>query len=71
MRAVTNLAAFVALATVAFAAGDWASHPNALGAVGLVLLLAAFGFLLSFLYRSSGERVAAADRPAKERAPRR
>ena len=56
MRVATNLAALVALGTVGFAVGDWASHPNALGAVGLIVLLAAFTFLLSILYRPERER---------------
>ncbi len=51
MRALTHLAALVALATVGLAVGDWASHTNVLGAVGILLLIAAFALLLSFLYR--------------------
>lgn len=65
MRVASNLAALVALGTLGFAVGDWASHPNALGAVGLVVLLAAFTFLLSFLYRPARERVTAAPAPAQ------
>ena len=56
MRIVRNLAAVVALATVAFAVGDFASHPNAVGAVGLLALIAAFAFLLSYLFRPEGGR---------------
>ena len=56
MRVATNLAALVALGTVGFAVGDWASHPNALGALGLIVLLTAFTFLLSILYRPERER---------------
>ncbi len=61
MRALTNLAALVALATVGFAVGDWAGHINALGAVGILLLIAAFAFLLSFLYRPTRAPAAARD----------
>ncbi len=55
MRVLTNFAALVAVGTIGFAVGDFASHPNALGAVGLILLIAAFMFLLSFLHRPGPE----------------
>lgn len=51
MRAVRTVAAVVALATVAFAVGDLASHPNPLGALGVLVLIAAFAALLSVLFR--------------------
>jgi O-antigen/teichoic acid export membrane protein len=50
MRMATNLAALVALACVGFALGDWASHPNAIGMLGICLLVVVFGVLLSYLY---------------------
>lgn len=60
MRVLTNFAALVALGTIGFAVGDLASHPNALGAVGVILLIAAFTFLLSCLHRPAPERAPAA-----------
>ena len=65
MRVIRVLAAFVALGTVAFAVGDFASHPNALGAIGLIVLIAVFALLLAFLFRPAGGR----DRPAPEPPP--
>jgi hypothetical protein len=56
VRIARNLAALVALGTVAFAVGDFASHPNAVGAIGLMLLIAVFAFLLAYLFRPEGER---------------
>jgi hypothetical protein len=73
VRLARNLAALVALGTVAFAVGDFASHPNAVGAIGLVLLIAVFALLLSYLFRPTGERRPEAPAPKpepKRRAPR-
>ena len=72
MRIARNLAALVALATVGFAVGDFASHPNALGAVGIMLVIAAFAFLLSYLYRPAPDARSRPEPPpaAKPRAPK-
>jgi hypothetical protein len=51
MRVARYLALLVGLATVGFAVGDWASHPNFVGAVGLVLLIVVFSLLLGYLFR--------------------
>ncbi len=56
MRIARNFAALVALATVGFAVGDFATHPNPLGALGLLALIAVFAFLLSYLFRPAGAR---------------
>lgn len=61
VRFARVLAAFVALATVAFAVGDFASRPNGLGALGLLALIAVFALLLAYLFRP--EREARPDRP--------
>jgi hypothetical protein len=71
VRIVRVLAAFVALGTVAIAVGDFASHPNALGAVGLILLVVVFALLLAYLFRPSGERARPAPEPPPEEPPRR
>jgi hypothetical protein len=63
MRIARNIAAVVALATIGFAVGDFASHPNALGAIGLLLLIAVFAFLLSYLFRTRVEPEAKPDTP--------
>ena len=68
MRIARNFAALVALATVGFAVGDFASHPNPLGAIGLLVLIGVFGFLLSYLFRTDGRRRPQA-RPAPEPEP--
>jgi hypothetical protein len=60
MRIVTNIAALVALACVGFAIGDWASHPNAIGLVGICLLVVVLGMLLAYLF---GFRRPAAHKP--------
>jgi hypothetical protein len=71
VRVARNIAALVALATIGFAVGDFASHPNALGAVGIMLVIAAFAFLLSYLFRPHGRRDAPEPPPdPKPRAPR-
>ncbi len=64
MRIARYLAVLVALATVGLALGDLASDPSPLGAIGLLVLLAVFGFLLAYLFRP--ER---APRPAAEPEP--
>jgi hypothetical protein len=51
MRLARYLALLVGLATVGFAVGDWASHPNFLGVVGLGLLIVVFSLLLGYLFR--------------------
>ena len=51
VRVIRTLAAFVALGTVAFAVGDFASHPNGLGALGILALIALFALLLAYLFR--------------------
>lgn len=58
-----NLAAFVALACVGFAVGDWATHPNVIGMLGILLLVAVFGVLLAYLFRPSRARLAAPPPP--------
>lgn len=65
MRIARAFAALVALGTVAFAVGDFASHPNAVGAIGLVVLIAVFTAILTYLFRPRGGR----DRPAPEPPP--
>ncbi|MEA2123553.1 MAG: hypothetical protein QOI80_335 [Solirubrobacteraceae bacterium] len=68
-----NFAALVALATVGFAVGDFAGHPNAVGAIGIMLMIAVFAFLLAYLFRPTGERPAKAPKPPtepKRRAPK-
>ena len=70
MRILRNIAVLVALATLGFAVGDWASHPNLLGVVGLMVLVLAFGFLLSVLFRPAREREPRApEEPRRRRAP--
>jgi hypothetical protein len=69
VRIARNLAALVALATVGFAVGDFASHPNALGAIGIMVVIAAFAFLLAYLYRPQGASKKKAPRPPRERKP--
>lgn len=71
MRAARTIAAFVALATVAFAVGDLASHPNALGAIGILLLIAAFAFLLAYLFRPEKAPAERTPEPDPEPEPRR
>ncbi len=51
MRFARYVALFVALATVGFAVGDWASHPNWLGLLGLAIVLVSFSLLLGYLFR--------------------
>jgi hypothetical protein len=68
VRVARNIAALVALATVGFAVGDFASDPNALGAVGIMLLIAVFALLLAYLFRPAGERQAPKPRPEPQRA---
>jgi hypothetical protein len=71
MRAATNISALVALACVGFAVGDWASHPNAIGMVGILALVAVFGFLLAFLYRPQRTRLAKPPPPPAPPSPKR
>ncbi len=72
MRTARTVAAFVALATVAFAVGDFASHPNPLGAVGILVLIALFAGLLGYLFRSPKTPPPAPEpAPAPEPEPRR
>ena len=66
MRIARNFAALVALATVGFAVGDFATDPSALGAVGLLALIAVFAFLLAYLFRPQGSR----ERPPAPEPPR-
>jgi hypothetical protein len=66
MRTARYLALLVALATVGFAVGDWASGPTFLGAAGLVLLIVVFSLLLGYLFRPDP---AARTRPAPPREP--
>lgn len=51
MRIVRYFALLVGLGTVGFAVGDWASHPNFVGLVGLVLVIIVFSLLLGYLFR--------------------
>ena len=71
MRLLRVIAAFVALATVAFAVGDFASHPNAAGAVGLLVLIAVFALLLAYLFRPAREATERAPEPPPEEPRRR
>jgi hypothetical protein len=64
MRIARYFAVLVALATVGLALGDLASDPSPLGAILLLVLMAVFGFLLSYLFRSDRE-----GRPAPEAEP--
>jgi hypothetical protein len=66
MRVARYLALLVGLATVGFAVGDWASHPNFLGVVGLVLLIVVFSLLLGYLFRPDP---ASKERPEPPREP--
>ena len=72
MRIARYFAALLGLATIGFAAGDLASHPNVPGTLGLLALIAAIAFLVSYLFRSQGGRDRAASEPeppkARERA---
>jgi competence ComEA-like helix-hairpin-helix protein len=65
VRVATNICGLISLACVGFALGDWAAHPNALGMLGILALIAAFGFLLSFLYRPGSARAPRAPAPAR------
>ena len=67
MRVARYLALLVALATVGFAVGDWASHPNFVGVIGLGLLIVACSLLLGYLFRPDA---AARSRPEPPREPR-
>ncbi len=71
VRIVRVLAAFVALGTVAFAVGDFASHPNAVGALGLLLLIAIFSFILAYLFRPASAGATRAPEPPPEEPRRR
>ena len=64
MRIARYLAVLIALATVGLVLGDLASDPSPVGAIGLLVLIAVFGFLLAYLFRP--ER---APRPAPEAEP--
>ena len=70
MRIVRYIAALVGLATIGFAVGDFASHPNALGAVGLVVLVGVVTFLLSHLFRPARATAPATATPAADPPPR-
>jgi hypothetical protein len=67
VRVARNIAALVALATVGFAVGDFASHPNAPGAVGILLLIVIFALLIAYLFRPQGDRVKPPPKPEPER----
>jgi hypothetical protein len=66
MRVARYLALLVALATVGFAVGDWASHPNFIGGFGLVVLIVLCSVLLGYLFRPDP---AARTRPEPPRDP--
>lgn len=66
-----NLAALVALATIGLAVGDFASDPSVPYALGLMALIAVFGFLLSYLFRPQRERPARAPERREPRRPKR
>ena len=66
MRAARYLALLLTLATVGFAVGDWASHPNWLGIIGIGLLIVVCSLLLGYLFRPDP---AARERPAPPREP--
>ena len=51
MVIVRNIAALIALGCTGFAVGDWASHPNAVGMLGILAMIAVFGFLLAYLFK--------------------
>jgi hypothetical protein len=67
MRVARYLALLVGLATVGFAVGDWASHPNWLGVIGLILLIVVCSLLLGYLFRPDP---AARERPEPPREPK-
>ncbi len=68
MQIARSIAALVGLGTIGFALGDFASHPNPLGALALLALMAAIAFLLSFLFRPA--RTPRAGAPAAIEEPR-
>src|SRR5919199_507719 len=65
LRLTAHVATIIGLAAFGLAIGDFASHPNALGAVGLIVLLILGGAAIRQLYGTSSPR----PRPAPERAP--
>ena len=65
MRIARNLAVLVALATVGFALGDWASHPNALGVLGILGAERLFA-LPAVVSHPAGARAAARGRRGPE-----
>jgi hypothetical protein len=54
LRILANLAAIAGLAALGLALGDFASHPNGLGAVGLMVLVVLLGIAFRQLYRLGG-----------------
>jgi hypothetical protein len=76
LRLLANLVAIIGLAALGLAIGDFASHPNPVGAIGLILLVVFLGVALRQLYRPGGiasrrPAPAAAPSPPDEPAPRR
>jgi hypothetical protein len=69
MRVARYLALLVALATVGFAVGDFASHPNLVGGVGLVLLIVVCSVLLGYLFRPDPAARTRPEPPKKPKPP--
>jgi hypothetical protein len=71
MRVARYLALLVALATVGFAVGDFASHPNFVGAIGLVLLIIVCSVLLGYLFRPDPTARTRPEPPREPKPPKR
>jgi hypothetical protein len=71
LRLTATLAVVVGLAAFGLAIGDFASHPNPVGAIGLVLLAILGGAAIRQLYRPGGvlSRRPAPPRPEREPEP--
>jgi hypothetical protein len=68
LRLAANLATVVGLAAFGLAIGDFASHPNPLGAIGLLVLFVLGGAAIYQLY---GNRQRTRPEPPPEPKPRR
>jgi hypothetical protein len=74
LRLTATLAIVIGLAAFGLAIGDFASHPNPLGALGLVALFVLGGVAVRQLYRPGGvlsRRAAPQRREPEPREPRR
>jgi hypothetical protein len=68
VRIARYVALLVALGTVGFAVGDWASHPNFLGLIGIAVVIVCFTLLLAYLFRPDPRD--REPRPVREREPK-